>query len=101
MKILLSDWKIRRGAWARCMQDVANSFGITSPLYRVMGSIAWGRFKGEACVADSLQNAIFGTAYLEGYRDALLAVGRETGAFDTKGLECIHDAINEYTQRAK
>lgn len=90
-----AEWDSRRRAWASAMQGVASKLGEHSPLYKAMGSLAWGRYQGEPSATDNKDMAVFGCAYVQGKRDALLAVARMLGWDGARELEGIHVTVNE------
>jgi len=69
----------RRYAMRIVMEDIARGVGKDARLYKLMGSVAWGRYQYEGGGADSSATAHLGIGYLEGMRDTLLRVVREFG----------------------
>ncbi len=54
----------RRSAWENALQRTANKIGRDTPLWRVLGTTAWGRFDGEAQVGELKDNILFGLGVL-------------------------------------
>lgn len=89
------EWQAERSAWTVALIKAARAAGEDSELYRILGSIAWGRFDGESQPGELKDNIIFGVGYLQGARDVALRAGRVFNLPGTVHLERIHDAVRE------
>ena len=85
-------WIKRRGEWQRAIMEIAREYGEGSPIYRALGSAAWGRMPLEG---NSLQDAIFGTGYLEGLRAGLMEAGAIYKMEGGYALRRIHERIEK------
>lgn len=85
----------RRAAWAYALHSAAEDIGQDSPLYEILGSVAWGRYDGEPAVSEVKENSVFGLGFLEGVRYAALNAGRALNLKGTDHLEHIHDRVRE------
>lgn len=65
-----------RSAWARAIEEVAREVGKESPVYRALGSAAWGRYEHEPQRNDSKDGALLGLGYLEGLRYGVMLAAR-------------------------
>ncbi len=93
--MLRKDVERARRAWALALYEIAVEVGEGSPLYKAMGSVAWGRYEGEPSASDSKDNAMFGYAYLRGLRDALMRVAEAEHWAGANALRVIHDRVRE------
>jgi hypothetical protein len=77
------------------MKQAADAYPKGSKARDAFGSIAWGRYEGEPSGADSKENAIFGCAFLQGVRYALLQVSRCGGIPELENeMRRIHDRVD-------
>ena len=88
-----AEWSKQRHAWAWALQQAAQECGKDSKMYKILGSVAWGRFDGEAQPQEPKDNIIFGAGYLQGARSVALAAGREFRLPGTIHLENIHSRL--------
>ncbi len=72
MSLLRADYEKRRQAWRGALREIADKHGKTSWAYRVLGSLAWGRFEGETKPDEHKDDIAYGYGYLQGYRAACL-----------------------------
>lgn len=92
--MLVAEAKQQRHLWALALEQIASEVGEKSPLYKAMGSVAWGRYDGEPCPSDSKENALRGLYYLMGVRDALLRAAEIQRWDGLESLRSIHDRIH-------
>ena len=86
-------WIKRRNAWVSAMYLAAVAIGKDKPLYRILGSLAWGRFDGEQSPGEHLDHVAYGAGFLAGARFVALNAGREFNLDGTREMERIHDRI--------
>ena len=89
------DWYKWRARWQWALQQAAREIGKDQPLYRILGSVAWGRFEGEPGATDNKDNVVFGAGFLQGVRYAAMNAGRELKLPGTRHLERIHDRLRQ------
>ena len=89
------EWSKRRHEWAWALQQVAQTCGKDSEMYKLLCSVAWGRYDGEAQPQELKDNIIFGAGYLQGVRSVALQAGRQFNIPGTVHLEDIHHAISK------
>ena len=83
-----------RAAWARALQQIAAEHGEKSPVYKLLGTIAWGRYDGEPCPSDDKDNVATGLAFLQGVRYAAINACELMGLHKAEqDFRCIHDRM--------
>ena len=80
----------KRTAWRIALMKVAEELGKESEVYKILGSLAWGRHEGEQAVHETKDNVVFGLGYLKGYRDATLAATRVLNLKGERALANCH-----------
>lgn len=55
----------------RAFRKIADELGKDHPITRMMGTLAWGRFKAEQGPGGTLRTAVEAYGFLNGYFDAL------------------------------
>ena len=87
------DWQERRSAWARALYRAAEACGKDSKPYKILGTVAWGRYDGEAQPQEAKDNIVFGAGFLKGVRYAALGAGDELKLPGTEHLRGIHNEV--------
>lgn len=67
-----ADYENQRRRWLGALRDIADKHGKGSRVYRLLGTLAWGRFEGESKPNEHKDDVASGYGYLKGYRDACL-----------------------------
>lgn len=86
-----NDWECELGQVARKLKQI----GPDTPLLKLMGSLAWGRYpheNGPSANKDSMLRAI---GYLEGVRDTCMRAGQLNKYSGTELFERIYDGIGK------
>jgi hypothetical protein len=68
------EWALRRDAWRRALQEIATECGKDSAVYKILDTMAWGRFDGEGHPGETRDDVAYGVGFLHGAR---LAVARD------------------------
>ena len=84
-----------RNQWRLALERIAQEVGKEAPLYRILGSVAWGRFEGEPTATDSKDNAVFGLGFLRGVRHAALEAARLYNLKGERSLANIHEKFDD------
>jgi hypothetical protein len=87
-----NDWECELGLIARRLKA---DHGADTPLLKLMGSLAWGRYpheNGPNTTKDSMLRAV---GYLEGVRDTCMKAGQLNGYPGTELFERIYDGISK------
>ena len=86
-----------RDQWRRALEQIANEAGKGSPLYKILGTISWGRFDGEPSSCDTKDNALLGLGFLQGARYAALNAARLYGwKKEERALATINERTSTY-----
>ena len=91
--MLRADADNARRKWAYALSSIAREQGKDSALYKMLGSVAWGRYDHESSPNESKDNILLGLGFLEGVRYAAMRAGEQ---FDVPGwydLQRIHDRL--------
>ena len=88
-------WQERRAAWALALYRAAESCGKGSKLYKILGTVVWGRYDGEPQPQETKDNIVFGAGFLEGVRYAALRAGDEFRLPGTEHLREIHNDLRQ------
>lgn len=91
-------WRSKRSAYERTFRELANKTPKASPLYKALGSLAWGRYECEG--GSTILAYARGCAYLEAVRVTMLNMGRATDAWDysifgSRFMERVHTFEHE------
>ena len=88
-------WTQTRSRWTLALQGIARKHGTGSPVYKILGTVAWGRFSGEAQPGEHIDHIAFGAGFLEGVRYAALNAAESLHLSGEDDLRRIHDRIRE------
>lgn len=55
----------------RAFQEIARRLGKEHAITKMMGTLAWGRYKGESGTNTGLRAAVYAVGFLDGFFDAL------------------------------
>lgn len=84
-----------RRQWARALESIAREVGSNSDVYKIMGTVAWGRYDGEpAASGDGLTHIAMGYGFLMGVRYATLNAARHFDLNGEKQLARIYDRFS-------
>ena len=86
-------WQERRAAWAGALYRAAESCGKGSKLYKILGTVAWGRYEGESQPQETKDNIVFGAGFLAGVRYAALQAGDEFRLPGTEHLRGVYSDL--------
>ena len=95
--MLKADAYKRRMEWQYALSTVAHELGKDAPLYKILGSVAWGRYDGEPSGTDGKDAAVYGAGYLAGVRYAALQAARLYNLKGERELANIHERIKART----
>ena len=88
---------IERHRWARALTEIARAAGEKSVLYRMLGTVAWGRYDGEPTASgDTKDQVMFGLGFLQGVRYAALLSAEIHKIAGEDALRTIHKRIAGY-----
>lgn len=85
----------RRAQLENALCRVADEAGKDSQLYKLLGTVAWGRYTGEPCLADSKDNALIGYGFLRGVRYAAMNAADLFKLAGVSKLRSIHDQMTK------
>ena len=84
-----------RQKWSYALANIAREQGKDSAMYKMLGSVAWGRYDHEPSPSETKDNILLGLGFLEGVRYAAM---RASEQFDVPGwydLQRIHDRLDK------
>mgnify|MGYP001586936065 CR=1 FL=1 len=84
-----------RNEWRQALEQIAKEVGNDHALYKILGSVAWGRFDGEPTATDSKDNAVFGLGFLQGVRYVALEAARLYNLKGERSLANIHERFDK------
>lgn len=84
------EYETQRRRWINALRDIADKHGKDSWAYKVLGSLAWGRFEGESRPNEHKDDVVRGYAYLRGYRDACMRAAELAGDKSAEDFRGIH-----------
>ena len=90
---LQNDWECELGLIARRLKA---DHGADTPLLKLMGSLAWGRYRHEnGPPPHSKDRMLRAVGYLEGVRDTCMRAGQQFNLPGVELFERIHEGIGK------
>ena len=82
-----------RSQWSYALFQIAQTQGKDSPMYKMLGSVAWGRYEYEPCPQETKENILLGLGFLQGVHYAAMQASKQFNVPGLYDLQRIHDKL--------